>query len=149
MKEDEKDPKSGREQKDDRATSGGGLGQGRETAAGKPGDQLSDKGRPGKGMGGTSDSSARASDMMPGRSENLRGPVPGNTTSEVRPSKAGKLGRTGGEGIDLGEHDTEKLNQPGEGAEWSRQKGMGPMSMDKDMKEKTSPTNVEKRTSEE
>ena len=49
------DPRNTREQGDDRSTSGGGLAQGRETAAGKPEDQLSDKGRPGKGMGGSSD----------------------------------------------------------------------------------------------
>lgn len=47
--------KTTKEQTTDRSTSGGGLGQGREMAAGMPEDQLNDKGRPGKGMGGTSD----------------------------------------------------------------------------------------------
>ena len=142
------DPNSGREQDSQRATSGGGLGQGRETAAGIPDDRSQDKGRPGKGMGGTSDTGgrARASEQMPGADERLQGPVPGSGAGNIRPGEAGKLGSTGGSGFDMTDHDTEDLNQPGQGAEWSRQRGMGPMSRDKDMKDKVSPTDVERNT---
>lgn len=51
---DQKKPPAGPEQDIPRATSGGGLGQGRETAAGMPED-TAHIGRPGKGMGGTDD----------------------------------------------------------------------------------------------
>ncbi len=54
-KQDSSDKKTIKEQGSERSTSGGGLGQGREIAAGMPEDQLNDKGRPGKGMGGTRD----------------------------------------------------------------------------------------------
>ena len=47
-------PPAGSEQDTERATSGGGLGQGRETAGGWHED-TDIVGRPGKGMGGTDD----------------------------------------------------------------------------------------------
>jgi hypothetical protein len=119
---DNREPDSGREQDSARSTSGGGLGQGRETAAGMPDDQLQEKGRPGKGMGGTSDggNTGARSDQR------AQGPAPSTTTSDVRPSRAGTPARSGGSGIDLGDRNDPSLDPASSGAEWSRNRGMGP-----------------------
>ncbi len=142
----EKKPDSGKEQNTDRATSGGGLGQGREAAAGMPKEQSDDKGRPGKGMGGTSDTSSRSKVQGGYGGEIPNGPASSPTTSDVRPSRAGRAAREGGSGINISDHDTELLNAPSAGAEWNRQRGMAADSRNSDLKDKVSPTDVERRT---
>jgi hypothetical protein len=146
-KKNEREPESGKEQNSDRATSGGGLGQGRETAAGMPREQMEEKNRPGKGMGGTSDTGGHQGEEQNGTIQ--QGPSSSTTTSDVRPSKAGKAGRVGGEGIDITDHDTDQLNSPSSGSEWSGQRGMGAASRNKDLKEKITPTNVGRKTEED
>ncbi len=123
MEEKKNMPPGGKEQDSARATSGGGLGQGRETAAGKPEDQFNEKGRPGKGMGGTSDTGSQPRE---------KGPAASPKTAQIRPSEAGGPNRAGGNAIPMKDEDGDRMGSPAPGSQWSGERGMGPESRDKD-----------------
>jgi hypothetical protein len=68
---DQKTAPAGKEKGSPRATSDGGLGQGRETAGGTAG-EIDHIGAPGKGMGGTDDTGGAIKPPEPGNVEDER-----------------------------------------------------------------------------